>query len=145
MNSESGVTGRVAIGRDRNDARRHFGARLEAPHFVGDVPEDAPRIEEVAFHRALRRPHVGVVHPERPFRLRHEDLGIRKNLFAVLGLDAVDVIGMEMRDEDRVDRLGIDAGDLEIIEHAARRVGDLAGGAGVDQHQLRIRCSPSAP
>ena len=136
MDGESSVPGRVAKGGHRNNPRRDLRARREAPHFTGDILEDAPHIEKVAFHRALSRPHIGVVHPEGPFGLRHENLGIRKNFFAVLVLDAVDVIRMKMRDQNRVDRFGIDSGDLEIIEHAARGVRDLTGGPCIDQDQL---------
>ena len=61
-------------------------------------------------HRAGRAAHVAVVHPEFPFRLRHQDFGIGEDLVAVLGLDAVDVVGMEMRNDDGVDVGGLDAG-----------------------------------
>ena len=84
--------------------------------------------------------HLGVVHPVGPFRLRHQDFGIGENLVAVLGLEPVDVVGMEMRNDDGVDRRGRDAGGGEIGHHEACGVGDLAGGAGVDQHELSIRC-----
>ena len=98
MNGESGVAGRMAIGRDGNDPRGDFGARLELLHLPGHVLEDAPGIEKVAVYRAFRRPHFRLIHPERPFRLRHQDLRIGENLRAILALDAVDVVGMKMRD-----------------------------------------------
>ncbi len=55
----------------------------------------------------------------------------------VLGLDAVDVVGMEVRDRDRVDRLRIDAGGREVGGQRAGGVGHLPAGAGVDEHELR--------
>ncbi len=136
MDRESGMAGRVAVGRNGDNAGRDFGAGFEWPHLLGDVLEDAPRIEEIAMHRAGRPAHVAVVHPEFPFRLRHQDFRVAKDLVAVLGLDAVDMVGMEMRNDDGVDRLRRDAGGGEIGVHEAGAVGDLPGGAGVDQHQF---------
>src|SRR5262245_6549123 len=46
------------------------------------------------------------------------------------------MVRMEMRDQNRVDGLWVDAGGLEVVEQAACRVGDLACSSGVDQHQL---------
>ena len=45
---EGGMAGRMAVGRDRGDAGRDLLARLEPAHVLGDVAEDAPRVEEVA-------------------------------------------------------------------------------------------------
>jgi len=45
------------------------------------------------------------------------------------------MIWVEMRDQDRVDGLRIDAGCLEVVEQVARGVGDLACSPGIDQHE----------
>src|SRR5262252_10433629 len=136
MDGERRMSGRMAKGRHRNNSRRDLRAGSETSYLAGDILEDAPGIEEVALHRTLCRPYVCVVHPEGPFELRHEYLRIRKNLGAVQGLDAVDVIRMKMRDENRIDRFGIGVGNIEIIEQAAGRVGDLTGGSRVNQNHL---------
>jgi hypothetical protein len=47
------------------------------------------------------------------------------------------MVGMKMRNQDGVDRRGRNTGSFEIGHHDARGVGDLTGGAGVDQDQLR--------
>src|SRR5450759_2997561 len=88
MDREGGMAGRVAESGNRDDAGCDLGAGLERPHLLSDVLEDAPRVEEIAMHRAGRPAHIVVVHPEFPFRLRHQDFGIGENLVAVLGLDA---------------------------------------------------------
>src|SRR6185295_12775483 len=112
------VARRVTESCDGFDPGSDLAARLETLHVAGDVPEDAPRIEEIALYRAFRLRHVCVVHPEIPFRLGHGDLGIRKNLRAVFALDAVDMIRMEMRDQDRVDYLRVNPRGLEVVEQA---------------------------
>ena len=114
-------------------------ARLVARHLLRDVGKNAALIEEGESEVGRRRIHVGVVHPVRPFRRRHHDLGVGEDEAVVLVLDAVDVVGVEMRDDDQVDRLRIDAGGGEIVaEHAGGRR-DLAAGAGVDKHELACR------
>ena len=42
-----------------------------------------------------------------------------------------------MRDDDGVDQAGREPGGVQVGVHEAGGVGDLPGGAGVDQHQLR--------
>ena len=136
MNGEHGVAGRVAGRRQRDDAGRNLGSRLEARDLLRNVGKDAALIAEGEPEVGRRRIHVGVVHPERPFRRGHHDLGVGEDEAVVLVLDAVDVVRVEMRDDDEVDRLRIDAGGGEIVaEHAGRRR-DLAAGAGVDKHEL---------
>ena len=101
------VPRRVAERRDRDDAGRDLGAGLEPAHLLGDVAENAPGVAEIDLDAVGRPVHLGVVHPVGPFRLRHQDFGIGENLVAVLGLEAVDMVGMEMRDDDGVDRRGL--------------------------------------
>ena len=62
--------------------------------------------------------------------------GIGKNFLAVFVLDAVDVVGMEMRNQDRVDRIGIDAGAGKILGKITGGRGELAGGAAVDKNEF---------
>ena len=79
-----------------------------------------------------------VVHPERPFGRRHLDLGIRENDRAFLVAQPVDVVRMEVRDQDRVDLLGIDAGGGEIRAERIRGRRELAAGRGVDQDRASM-------
>ncbi len=109
MDGKGGVTRRVAVGGDGDDAGCHLGAGLEQVHLLGEVLEDAPRVQEITVHGFRHAGHVRVVHPVGPFRLGSENFGIGKNLVAVLVFDAVDVVRMEMRDEDGVDRGRCDA------------------------------------
>ena len=78
-----------------------------------------------------------LVHPEIPFRLRHLDLRLREIALVILGLDAVDMVGMEMRDQDDIDLLRRNAGGGEIGVKRAGGSRDLPAGAGVDQHKLQ--------
>ena len=82
---------------------------------LGDIGKNAPLVEEGQFQIRGRSIHIGVVHPKRPFRRRHHDLGIGEDQAVVLVLDAVDVVGMEMRDDDALDRIRIEAGGDEIV------------------------------
>src|SRR6185437_5003004 len=110
MDREGGMARRMAVSRNGDDSGRHLVTRFEPAHLLGDVLEDAPCVEKILMHGAGRPAHVGVVHPERPFRLRHPNFRLGKYLGAVLGLDAVDMIGMEMRNDDDVDRTWAYAG-----------------------------------
>ena len=101
-----------------------------------DVGKYPPLVAEGEFQIRRRGVQVGVVHPELPFRRRHHDLGIGEDQLVVLVLDAVDVVGVEMRDDDEVDRFRIDAGGDKIGAQHAGRGRDLAAGTGIDQHEL---------
>ena len=68
------------------------------------ILEHAPHIEPDRTRGLGRLAHVGVVHPVRPFGRRHMDLGIREHEPAVLVAQPVDVVGMEVRDQDRCRR-----------------------------------------
>ena len=136
MDRTHGVTRRVARRRERQDAGRDFGSRLEAGDAARDIGKYPPLIAEGEFLFCRRRVHIGVVHPERPFRRRHYDLGIGEDDTVVLVLDAVDVVGMEMRDDDEINRLRIDAGGGEVLPQRAGRGRDLAAGTGVDEYEL---------
>ena len=67
---------------------------------------------------------------------------IKKKRIAALGedqiivfvLDAVDVVGMEMRDDDAPDRVRIEPGGNEVVVQRAGRGRDLAAGAGIDDN-----------
>jgi uncharacterized membrane protein YphA (DoxX/SURF4 family) len=89
MDGEHRVAWRVARRRQRHDTRRHFRPRLETRDVIGDIGKDAPLVAEGEFQIRRRRVQVGVVHPERPFRRRHHDLGIGKDQVIVLVLDAI--------------------------------------------------------
>ena len=74
-----------------------------------DIGKYAPLIAEREFQIRGGGVHIGVVHPEIPLGLRHHDLGVGKHQIVVLVFDAVDVVGMEMRNDDEVDGFRIDA------------------------------------
>jgi len=78
------------------ERQRDLGAGLEAAHVFGDIAENPPGVAEVELDAVWRLGHCGVVHPIGPLRLRHQDLGVGEHLVAVLGLQPVDVVGMEM-------------------------------------------------
>ena len=111
-------------------------AGLKAGDVGCDVGKYPPLIAEGELQIRRRGVHIGVVHPEIPFRLRHRDFGVGKNQIVVLVFDAVDVVGMEMRDHNEVDGLRIDTGCGEISAERAGGRSDLTAGAGVDQHNL---------
>ncbi len=121
---------------DRDDARRDFALRLEAAHVLCNIAEDAPRVEQIEPLGVGSAGEIGVVHPVFPFAGGRRDLGIGKNRRVVLGLDAVDVVGMEMRDQHDVDRLRIDAGRFQVRLEHLRGMCDLPAGAGVDEDAL---------
>ena len=104
-------------------------------HLLGDIGENPPLIEKHNFQIGWRRVEIAIVHPVRPFRRRHHHFGARKDQRIVFILDAVDVIGMEMRDHDRIDFFWIDSGGGEIGAQGSRRRGDLAAGAGVEKYE----------
>ena len=101
-----------------------------------DVGKYPPLVAEGEFEIGRRGVQIRVVHPVFPFRLRHHDFGIGEDEVVVLVLDAVDVVRVEMRDDDKVDRCRINAGGDEIgAQHAGGRC-DLSAGAGIDQDEL---------
>lgn len=78
---------------------------------------------------------------ERPFPLGRQNLGIGKNLLTVRIHDAVDLVGMKMRNQYRVDRIGIDAciyianaGIIGEVRSTTRRQGALS------RHRLIAPC-----
>src|SRR6516165_719378 len=115
LNGENGMPRRVAWRRQRDDAGRDFLARLKLSHLLGDVGKNTPLIEEGDLQVGRRAVQIGVVHPIGPFRRRHHELGVGKYQRVVFVLDAVDVIGMEMRNDDLVDGFRIDAGRGEVV------------------------------
>jgi hypothetical protein len=62
-------------------------------HLAAERVEHAAIVLEQIPHAPGRgAAHLAVVHPERPFRMRHEDLGIREGRLAVGREKAVHVV-----------------------------------------------------
>jgi hypothetical protein len=80
---------------------------------------------------------LGFVHPERPFRRWHHDLRIRECELLVLGPKAVDMVSVEVRDHDGINLFRIETGRGQIVHEARRGRNEPAGGAGIDEHELR--------
>ena len=84
---------------------------------------------------------VDGIGPELVLRGRHVDRGVGEDRrVGVLGHQAADVIGVEVRDDDGVDLGRIDAGCLPdvVLGDVAGRRRQLRAGAGVEQHQLAL-------
>ena len=80
------------------------------------------------------RDHAGV-HPVFVFRLRHDDLDVAEDLLVLLGEQAVDVVGMEVRNGDGAQLGQVDAGFLRVGgEMAECRVAGGQPVAGVEHH-----------
>jgi hypothetical protein len=54
--------------------------------------------------------------PEFPFRVGNPVVGTAERALAVLTSDPADVVGMEVRDEHRVDVVGVEVQAGEIVE-----------------------------
>ncbi len=119
MNRKDGMAGRVSRRWQRDNAGRDFLAGLELRHLLGDIGKNPPLVEKGDFQIGQRSVEVGVIHPIGPFRRWDHDFRIGKDQRVVLILDAVDVIRMEMRNDDLVDRFRIDAGGGEIVAQRA--------------------------
>ena len=106
---------------------------VKARDALRDIGKYPPLIAEREFQIRRRAVQIGVVHPEFPFRFRHHDFGVGKNDVVVLVLDAVDVVGMEMRDHDRVDGFRIETRGGQIVAQRSGGGRDLAAGSGIDR------------
>ena len=113
------MSGRVAGHRDDTDARRDLGPVLdERPVLPGreDVC-DPLRGGAAPFGKLLDAARVG---PPVVFDRVHDELGVREDRRVGAPLhEAPDVIGVEMRDEDRADLRVVDPGRL----HVGRQIG----------------------
>src|SRR5450631_2484285 len=94
---------------NRGDARRDLLARLVLSHLVLKPGEyslwNPPGALVVAGHfRGVR-----VVHPEVPLDAGHFDLRIRERQSAVGQTQPVDMVAMEMREDDDIDGVAVDA------------------------------------
>ncbi len=136
LDREGAVARRVAIGGDRLDAGDQFLARLIARHLVGDRAEYPADALEPGLHPFGRLGHVVIIHPERPFRRRHHDLGIGVGQRAVLAAQAIDVVAVEVADDDDVDRLRVDPGGGEVGDKLAGGWGPELAVARIQQHQF---------
>ena len=135
MNGENGMARRVPRRRQRDNAGRDFLAGLELRHLLGDIGKNPPLVEKSDFQIGRCCVEVGVIHPIGPFRRGHHDVGVGKDQRVVLVLDAVDMVGMEMRDDDRVDFFWVDARSRKIVAQHAGRRRDLASRAGIEEHE----------
>ena len=128
-----GVAGRMARRSQASNARQDLDV---VPHPRDVRPDrqrrlDAPRQSVPAVRQHREDLRVG---PEVVLRRRHDDLAFGKHLGVGVRLhQAEDVIGMEMRNQDRVDVVGTKACRRHVIEHRARGRHPLAPGAGIDQ------------
>ena len=136
LDEEGGVPRRVAEGRERTDAGQHFRAGRKALHRSGKLAEHPPRRGKGALHRFGRGGHARVVHPPRPLGFGHVELGVGEDQGTGFVAQAVDVVAVEVREDDGVDRLRVDARRREVFKQ-------LAGGglaefavADVEQHAL---------
>ena len=107
-------------------------------HLAGEHPAI---VLEQTFHAPLgRAAHLAVVHPELVLARRHQNFGVGEGQRTVGLQQAVDVIAVIVRDDDGIDRLGVDAGGSQIGHQlAARSLGRLErrlARAGVDEHKL---------
>src|SRR5215472_4439369 len=126
----------MAGGEDGNNARHEFRAGAVAVHVLSQMPKDAADVEEIAFDRFGRGSEVGVIRPKYPFRFRNEDLGIGENQCVVLGLKAIDVIGMKMGYHDGINRFRRGARGPQIGFKQAGGWRDLATRSSVNQNQF---------
>ena len=90
----------------------------------------------ISADRRVRR--LAFVGPEFEVGLRHVDLRVREVAGLGIGHQAEAMVGMRVRQHDRVDVLGIDAGELEVVDQASAVVAHHLEGAepGVEQHEL---------
>jgi len=112
----------MTMGADRGDAGDDLLAFVIGPqplhHLAG---KDAAIVLEQVFHAALRRAaHLSVIHPELVFSRRHQNLGIGKRERIVRLQQAVHVVAVVVRDDDGIDRLGVDACGGEIGQETDR-------------------------
>ena len=102
--------------RDRGEPRRQLLVPLVGRHLAAERIEDPAVVGEQLLHAALGRAAAfAVVHPELPFRRRHQHLGVRIGEL-VIGIEQpVHVIGMEVGDDHHVDVLELNPGRREIV------------------------------
>ncbi len=128
--------------RDRGDAGCDLLAPIILRHLGLDAGVDLLHIGKIILHHLIGLGLGGflIAHPEFPVLCRDHDLGVRKRHRAIGGTNAVGVIGMQMRHQDDVDALGVDASCSEILQGAAgsafARLQHGNAVAAVDQDQL---------
>src|SRR5262249_1999428 len=111
-----------------------------ARDLASERAEHALAIGKVRLQPLWRGGRLGVIHPERPFRLRHHDFRIGENSFVIFGPYAIDVVGMEMRDHNSVDFRGVDACGCKVVEVGSRGRGtEPSTGADIDRDELGAR------
>ena len=132
------VPRRVPGCRDRLDAGHELGAAVEglelACRHIGvqrglRALEEALRVGRGLLEVRGAEPEIGVVLVGAHHRIREHRLVARHQ--------AADVVGVHVGDVDLVDLLRLVAGRFQARQQVAERRAEQAGGAGVDQHQLR--------
>src|ERR1700730_10022765 len=104
------MTRSVAAGIERGDAGRDLLTPFVFCRFILDGVEYAMEVLEVIRHEALCAAHIALVGPERPIERRYLDFGLGKRGRAIGGANAIDVVGMKVRQNDDVDLFWIDTG-----------------------------------
>src|SRR5581483_9240961 len=69
-------------------------------YFVAKGSKDTFRILYLPLRRLRKFADVALVHPERPFGLRHHNFRVRKHWLVVGPNQPVDMIAVEMRNDD---------------------------------------------
>ncbi len=128
--------------RNRHDAGRELLVPLILRHLAAERVEYPAIVLEQVFHAALGgAAHLAVVHPELPFRRRHQHFRVWESELVALVDQAIHVIAVEMRDDHRVDVGHLDAGGGEVLRQLAELALGLLEGAraaaGVEQDELR--------
>ena len=118
VNGEHRMAGSVAGRRQGGNAGRNSWFGLKRVTTFSMSGKNTPLIAKSEFQVVRCSAEVCVVHPEFPFRRRHHYLGIWKDDFVILILEAIDVVWMEMRDGNQIDGLRIDAGSELGFGHA---------------------------
>jgi hypothetical protein len=116
---------------DRRDAWEKLAARLVLRHSVPEMREHALSILEIDLRNTPGRhaTQISVIRPELPFRFGNQNLGIGKGRLVVRREQAVDVITVQVRNDDSIDRISLDAGGRKIaVELADGAIARLKGG-----------------
>jgi hypothetical protein len=105
--------------------------------------EHALRVRKVAFDPFRRAAQLAFVGPEFPFCRGDEDFRIRESRFVVDHQQAVDMVSVEMRDHNCIDRIAVDTGGSQIgleLTHRTLALLERAGAeAGIEGDELRSR------
>ena len=132
----------MAVGGDRGNAGDDLLAFVIGPqplhHLAG---KDAAVVPEQLLDAAFGgTTHLAVIHPELVFRRRHQNLGVGKGERIVRLQQTVHVIAVVVRNDDGIDRLGVDAGrgqiGQELTDPPLARIERRFAQTGVDDDEL---------